>query len=92
MTQPIPITPPTSTESTKAHSNSDVDSSVTSQHHTLGVQHNQASPGDHTHNGKSSKKIGARLDPAFPLVATVGYTQAQMQQVIDALRDIGFGS
>jgi hypothetical protein len=39
------------------HANSDVDSSTIAQHHTLGPQPNQASPGDHSHDGKSSKKI-----------------------------------
>lgn len=39
------------------HINSDVDSSAISQHHTLGVLATQASPGNHTHNGKDSKRI-----------------------------------
>lgn len=39
------------------HANSDVDKSTLSQHHTLGVQPNQASPGDHNHDGKNSKRI-----------------------------------
>ena len=87
-----PTGPVSSEESRKAHANSDLDGSVTAHHHSLGIGHNQASPGDHKHDGKSSKRIGARLDPAFPSVATVGYTQAQMQAVIDALRDLGFGT
>lgn len=88
MTQPIP----TSTEVSKAHTNSDVDTAVTSQHHTLGIQHNQASPGDHKHDGKSSKKIGKGINPSFPTTANVAYTQAQMQAVIDALRTLGLGT
>lgn len=36
------------------HKNSDVDSSNLAQHHTLGPRHNQSSPGDHTHDGKTS--------------------------------------
>jgi hypothetical protein len=40
------------------HSRSDVDSSTLSQHHTLGIKHNQASTGDHVHDGASSRKIG----------------------------------
>lgn len=91
MTQANPSVP-TATESQKQHSNSDVDGSSVAQHHTLGISHNQASPGDHNHNGKNSRKLGKGLDPAFPTVATVGYTQAQMQAVIDALRDLGFGT
>jgi hypothetical protein len=39
------------------HINSDVDSSAIAQHHTLGVLNTQASPGDHTHDGKNSKRI-----------------------------------
>jgi hypothetical protein len=40
-----------------AHLKSDVDSSPVSQHHTLGVSTNQASPGDHIHDGRSSRKL-----------------------------------
>lgn len=43
------------------HARSDVDSSSTAQHHTLGVGHNQAAPGDHNHDGKSSRKLGTGL-------------------------------
>lgn len=39
------------------HINSDVDKSTLSQHHTLGVLANQASPGDHNHDGKSSRHV-----------------------------------
>ncbi len=41
------------------HVNSDVDKSTLSQHHTLGVLPNQASPGDHIHDGRTSRKIKA---------------------------------
>lgn len=41
------------------HQNSDVDSSQLSQHHTLGPRHNQSAPGDHSHDGVTSKNIGA---------------------------------
>ncbi len=40
------------------HAGSDVDSSTFSQHHTLGVKHNQATYGDHSHDGKSSRLVG----------------------------------
>lgn len=40
------------------HNRSDVDSSTFAQHHTLGIKHNQASPGDHAHDGASSRKVG----------------------------------
>lgn len=39
------------------HLSSDVDKSEISQHHTLGILGTQASPGDHTHDGRSSKKL-----------------------------------
>lgn len=54
-------------ESRKAHSRSDVDLSPRSLHHTLGIKHNQASPGDHNHDGYNSKKIGP-----MEMDATVG--------------------
>lgn len=88
MTQPIP----SSSESSKAHTNSDVDSSAQAQHHTLGIQQNQASSGAHTHNGANSKRIGKGLDPTFPATANAAYTQAQIQSIINALRSLGFGT
>ena len=45
-------------ESRRAHSRSDVDLSPRSLHHTLGIKHGQASPGDHIHDGITGKKIG----------------------------------
>jgi hypothetical protein len=39
------------------HLNSDVDQSFIAQHHTLGPLTNQASPGDHIHDGSTSKRI-----------------------------------
>jgi hypothetical protein len=39
------------------HLSSDVDKSAISQHHTLGIQATQASPGDHIHDGTTSKRI-----------------------------------
>lgn len=92
MTAPGTNSSPDSSAVNKFHFNSDVDTAVTAQHHTLGISHNQACGGDHNHNGKNSKKIGKGLDASFPTTATVGYTQAQMQSVIDALRDLGFGT
>jgi hypothetical protein len=88
MTSPTP----SSEDVNKFHSNSDVDSSVTAQHHTLGILHNQSSPGDHQHDGKSSKKIGKGKNLAFPTTASATYSQAQIQSIIDALRQIGYGS
>ncbi len=76
----------------KFHKHCDVDGAQTAQHHTLGTGHNQGSPGTHNHNGKNSKRIGEGLDATFPTTANAAYSQAQMQSVIDALRNLGFGS
>ncbi len=88
MTSPTPG----SNEVNKFHANSDVDSSSVAQHHTLGIQHDQASPGDHNHNGKNSRKIGKGINVGFPTTANATYSQAQMQAVIDALRALGLGT
>jgi hypothetical protein len=88
MTAPVP----SSVEVSKAHTNSDVDSSVTAQHHTLGILHNQSSPGDHKHDGKSSVRIGKGKDLAFPTTANAAYNQAQIQSIINALRAMGWGT
>lgn len=56
---------PTSQEVTDFHTNSDVDGSAKAQHHTLGANARQASPGDHSHDGGSSQI----LDPVLQ-----GYT------------------
>ncbi len=88
MTQPVP----NSDQVNKAHTNSDVNTSVTAQHHTLGISHNEASPGDHNHDGKNSKKLGKGKNLSFPTTANAAYSQAQMQAVIDALRTLGWGT
>jgi hypothetical protein len=49
------------------HRASDVDASGFAQHHTLGPRHNQSSPGDHIHDGKTS-----------PLLSSITTLQAQM--------------
>lgn len=77
---------------TRFHANCDADVSQTSQHHTLGQKNSQASPGDHTHNGKNSKLLGKGKNVSFPTTANAAYTQAQMQAVIDALRALGWGT
>lgn len=87
-----PIIPPTSIEVSKAHTNSDVDTSSTAQHHTLGIKNGQGSPGDHIHDGKSSKRIGKGKDLTFPVTASATYSQAQIQSIINALRVLGWGS
>lgn len=51
---------PSAIESVSQHRLSDVDASQKAQHHTLGKRRNQASPGDHIHDGISSPKLGPR--------------------------------
>lgn len=41
----------------KIHTNADTDSSQQAAHHTLGIKHDQGSPGDHKHDGKSSRRL-----------------------------------
>jgi hypothetical protein len=48
---------PSSEEVNAFHLNSDKDSSSGALHHTLGIGPYQASPGNHTHDGKNSKRI-----------------------------------
>jgi hypothetical protein len=48
---------PTPDEVNAFHLNSDKDSSVFALHHTLGIKPTQASPGNHSHNGKDSPFI-----------------------------------
>ena len=43
-----------------SHRNSDVDAAWFAQHHTLGPKANQASPGNHDHDGVTSKVVKAR--------------------------------
>lgn len=49
---------PSAREVNLFHTNSDVDSSAQAQHHTIGIKHDQASSGDHVHDGMGSRKIG----------------------------------
>lgn len=74
------------------HARSDKDSNQSAQHHTLGLDHNQASPGDHIHDGRNSKLplANGRAVP-FPSVASGTYSSGQIQQIIDALRELGAG-
>lgn len=51
-----PFLIPSAREVNTFHAKSDVDTDQRSQHHTLGTRHDQASPGDHTHDGTTSKQ------------------------------------
>ena len=71
---------PSAAEVNRAHDFSDVDSSPRSLHHTLGSRRNQASPGNHIHDGTSSPKLGPlEMDPANP-----GKTRAALTCAADA--------
>lgn len=50
---------PNPDEVNQFHRYDDVDVDPVSHHHTLGIDPAQASPGDHTHDGRNSKQIGA---------------------------------
>lgn len=71
---------PSAQESIKQHKLSDVDSGQRAQHHTLGKARNQASPGNHIHDGITSPKMGAMAIgtsgnnpvPAFTLTGSKG--------------------
>lgn len=54
-----PTNIPSAEQVNQTHTNSDVDKSRLSQHHTLGTSATQASPGNHNHDGISSVKIKA---------------------------------
>ena len=82
------VSPPPE-EVSRFHARSDVDSSQTAQHHTLGVRHDQASPGDHKHEGQGSRMImegitvsgskggnAALADLITKLAAALGFTDA----------------
>lgn len=63
----------TPAESRKLHLRADTDMSPRSLHHTLGPKGNQASPGNHIHDGITSKKIGPlEMDPV-----NLGQTRAE---------------
>lgn len=48
----------------RAHTRADTDTGPRALHHTLGSNRNQAAPGDHIHDGTTSRKIGPlEMDP-----------------------------
>lgn len=79
---------PSSKEVSLFHTNSDVDGSSKSLHHTLGSNRGQASPGDHTHDGGTSKLLlegisvtgsrsgGAALLSVISILTSLGATDA----------------
>lgn len=87
MTQPTP----SPQEVNRFHTKSDVDSSRTAQHHTIGLGANQVSSGQHNHDGNNSKLILEGKDTSFPATAPSSYSQAFMQRVVNLLREMGAG-
>jgi hypothetical protein len=78
------ITKPSPQEVQDFHSNADADGGRRSMHHTLGPRAQQASPGDHTHDGGDSKLL---LDGVIITGAKGGNTA--LASVILALVGLG---
>lgn len=55
--KPASNTAATAQEVNNFHARADTDSGDGAIHHTLGPKHNQASPGDHKHDGKNSRLL-----------------------------------
>lgn len=70
----------------KFHSTSDLDLSPNAQHHTLGPKANQASPGNHIHDGKTSKPIGAGMALTFQTTASTA--DQKVDRLIDMLKKV----
>lgn len=49
--------PPSAEQVTKFHEKADKDASAKALHHTLGFSANQASPGNHSHDGGNSTQL-----------------------------------
>ena len=49
--------PPSTEQVAKFHEKADKDASQKAIHHSLGPSHNQASPGDHSHDGGTSTQL-----------------------------------
>jgi hypothetical protein len=67
------------------HTRDDVDSSTLAHHHTLGIGHNQGSPGDHAHDGVTSRKVGTGL--AITISGAKG-GNAALGSLITALKQV----
>lgn len=85
---------PSPSEVNDFHENSDVDRSSKAQHHTLGSLGTQSSPGDHSHDGGSSKVLDIN-DLPDPLSGTTisgaktGNPAPALASVIAALVKLG---
>ena len=74
---------PTAKQVTDFHTHADKDGSPQALHHTLGPTANQASPGNHTHDGGAS----AKLDQLMADITISGSraTAVPLQQLLSAL-------
>lgn len=68
----------------KFHNKSDVDSSSSAQHHSLGPRKDQAASGSHTHDGRNSKQLLAGVT----LTGSKG-GNAALASVVAALAGLG---
>jgi hypothetical protein len=66
------------------HTRSDCDTGTFAKHHTIGIEHNQASGGDHTHDGVASRKLGT--GQSLVLTGSTGGNVA-LQNLIDFLKN-----
>lgn len=69
------------------HARDDVDSNQQAHHHTIGVKHDQAAAGDHSHDGAGSRKVGAGLgltcDTGVSTATDLSNLLAMLHKVID---------
>lgn len=70
----------------KFHASSDVDNHSNAQHHTLGPKANQSSPGNHIHDGKSSKPIGDGM--GLSVQTSSGTADQKIDRLITELKKI----
>lgn len=70
----------------EAHRASDLDSGANAQHHTLGPKANQASPGDHIHDGRTSKRIGTGMN--ITVQTSSGTADQKIDRLILALQKV----
>ena len=76
---------PSSDQVAKIHEKSDKDGGPKSQHHTLGPGPNQASPGNHTHDGGNS----AFLLDGYTLTGSRADTATMITKFIEVLKLLG---
>lgn len=77
---------PSAREVLEFHTHADKDGSPTALHHTLGVKPNQASPGNHVHDGGSSALIESLADVTITGSRSSG---AAVASIISALEKLG---